>query len=78
MSRPDGHVPARPSWECSACGRPWPCAPARAELSEAFDPVELGVLAGERLAEAAGDLPALSPEQLFERFLGWTRPRRPT
>ncbi len=22
------HLPRRPSWECRACGEPWPCQPA--------------------------------------------------
>jgi hypothetical protein len=28
------HQPDRPTWDCLACGEPWPCAPGKVELTE--------------------------------------------
>jgi hypothetical protein len=28
------HQPNRPTWDCLACGEPWPCAPGKVELAE--------------------------------------------
>jgi hypothetical protein len=28
------HQPDRPTWDCLACGAPWPCAPGKVELAE--------------------------------------------
>jgi hypothetical protein len=28
------HQPDRPTWDCLACGEPWPCAPGKVELAE--------------------------------------------
>ncbi len=28
------HQPDRPTWDCLACGEPWPCAPGKVELVE--------------------------------------------
>ncbi|MEV4708881.1 hypothetical protein [Actinoplanes sp. NPDC049316] len=66
------HVPCRPGWDCWSCDRPWPCDPAREDLALQLDPVELAKFMGERLAEAARDVPTLQPGELFERFLQWT------
>ena len=66
------HVPARPSWECRACGRPWPCEPARAILIRENGRVELAVLMWDHLEEAARDMPQSPASYLFDRFLRWT------
>lgn len=71
----DAHEPARPSWDCLRCEQPWPCPPARVQLSEAYSGNRIGLgmyLAGlyaAALAERPGDRPA----DLHERFVGWVR-----
>jgi hypothetical protein len=30
------HAADRSSWDCRACGEPWPCAPAKVTLNEDF------------------------------------------
>ena len=67
------HIAERPSWDCVACGRPWPCDPARAALAAEFDLVGLAMYAWGTLEEAVGDLPDLAVDEAFERFLAWTR-----
>lgn len=79
------HLPLRPLWLCRVCAAPWPCAVARLSLLReyAHDRVGLLVHLSERLHEAAGELHTLNPYdgptpgQLFARFLGWARVRRP-
>ena len=70
----DAHQPVRPSWDCSACGRPWPCAPAQLGLVTELDSVALAMYSWICLEEAAGDLPNAEPGELFQRFLAWRRP----
>ena len=67
------HPPHRPTWDCLACGRPWPCDPAREHLKAQMPPLSLAMFAWACLEEAAGDLQAVTPTELFERFLAWTR-----
>jgi hypothetical protein len=67
------HGAHRPSWDCLVCGRPWPCDPVREHLASQFGPITLAMHMWERLDEAAGDLRHVSPPELFERFLSWTR-----
>jgi hypothetical protein len=67
------HQPIRPSWDCRACDKPWPCDPARAWLTLIYPRTTLSMHAAERLAEAALDVPTTTPAELFERFLAWTR-----
>lgn len=69
------HVVHRPSWDCRACGRPWPCDPAREYLAQRLDSIGLAMYAWDHLDEAAGELPNAPPGELFERFLAWTRRR---
>ncbi|WP_430779996.1 hypothetical protein [Actinoplanes sp. G11-F43] len=66
------HDPARPSWDCRVCGRPWPCDPAREALSRDRSRVELAVLMWDHLEEAARDMPRAPASELFDRFLRWT------
>lgn len=68
------HQPTRPSWDCSACGQPWPCGPARIGLVSELDSVSLAVYSWTCLEQAAGDLAAVTPAELFLRFLAWRRP----
>ena len=68
------HTAQRPSWDCEACGRAWPCAPARAELVTQYGPgTALAMLGWGFLEEAVRDLPSGPPRELFDRFIGWTR-----
>ncbi|GIE77546.1 hypothetical protein Aph02nite_34960 [Actinoplanes philippinensis] len=66
------HVCERPSWECRACGDPWPCAPARASLSDGADRVMLTMYMWGHLDRAMTELPPGPPTELFDRFLRWT------
>ena len=70
------HIAERPSWDCRACARPWPCDPAREGLVAELDPVQLAMHAWLNLEEAAQDLPFASADEMFDRFLAWTRVRR--
>lgn len=70
-----GHQVVRPAWDCRTCGAAWPCAPARAKLAAAYggDRVGLSIHMGILLHAAAGEIPPDVDDQLFTRFLGWTR-----
>jgi hypothetical protein len=67
------HTAGRPSWDCLACGRPWPCDPAREDLARELDAVQLAMYAWASLEQAVGDLPAMPASEAFDRFLAWTR-----
>jgi hypothetical protein len=69
------HQPAYPSWDCKACGKPWPRDPTRECLTTLYDPTTLSIVMAERLNEAAGDLSSDRPSKLFDRFLAWNRGR---
>ncbi len=73
------HLRDRPSWDCLACGRPWPCAHAKAELLSEFQqhPSSLTIYMSSYMGEALNDLTAhgeVPPPDLYERFLSWVRP----
>jgi hypothetical protein len=68
------HLAARPSWDCRACGKPWPCDPAREELAATLSPIQLALYAAAHLSEAAPDMPTAPPAELYDRFMAWTRP----
>ena len=68
------HQPDRPSWDCRACDKPWPCDPAREQLTQTYGRKTLSIFAVDRLSEAARDIPTMTPAELYERFLAWTRP----
>lgn len=67
------HIAERPSWDCLACGKPWPCDPAREQLRTEMDPVQLATYMWSCVEEAAGVLGDLSMSETFDRFLAWTR-----
>ena len=74
-----GHLRGRPSWDCLACGRPWPCAPAKDRLLSEFrrHPSSLTIYMSSYMGEAMNDLTAHGespPPDLYERFLSWVRP----
>ncbi|RSM59637.1 hypothetical protein DMB66_27055 [Actinoplanes sp. ATCC 53533] len=73
------HLRDRPSWDCLACARPWPCAHAKSELLREFrrHPSSLTIYMSSYLGEALNDLTAhgeAPPPDLYERFLSWVRP----
>ncbi|MDT4992536.1 MAG: hypothetical protein QOH97_2428 [Actinoplanes sp.] len=71
-----GHTSERPSWDCAACGQPWPCANAKGSLLQEFRgyPSVLAVYMSAQMCEAMLDLTAHGadpPADLYERFLSW-------
>lgn len=68
------HIAARPSWDCLTCREPWPCWLARKALAASMPSMQLGMFTWMCLEEAAGDLPDLTPADLYDRFLAWMRP----
>ncbi|MEV1289439.1 hypothetical protein [Micromonospora sp. NPDC049679] len=74
------HAPQRPTWVCPRCQREWPCPPARLQLrARAGNRIALAVQMANYLYLAIGDLTIsdldLNPEDLYDRFVGWTRYR---
>ncbi|WP_433459674.1 hypothetical protein [Micromonospora sp. CA-248212] len=73
----DFHVPRRPEWTCRSCEQdtPWPCAPARVRLAEAYgrDRIGLSMYVGSLHAVAVIELPAIPAGELYERFVSWAR-----
>ena len=70
------HTPDRPSWACRACGRDWPCDPAREQLVATMDAAMLTSHMATLLTLAAAENRLVPAEELFERFIAWTkRPR---
>jgi hypothetical protein len=73
------HVPLRPAFDCANCGEPWPCVPAKVELTGEYqgDVIGLGQYLSLQLVDAM-DQAALNHEwgpvgNLYDRFLGWMR-----
>lgn len=73
------HLPHRPTWDCLACERPWPCDPARERLISEFRRHRYSLTAymaghyGSALNDMAGPSAADIPPDLHERFFSWTR-----
>ena len=72
------HMSIRPSWNCVACGHPWPCPNAKDKLTTEFQdfPSVLAIYMSSQMHEAFIELTArgpLSPTDLYDRFLGWIR-----
>lgn len=69
------HAPQRPAWICACCGQDWPCSPARVQLGEQYGAqrVNLAVQMFVQLGYAVSELTTVTPAQLFERFIAWTR-----
>ena len=79
---PPEHLPFRPSWDCVACGNPWPCAIAKETMLTEFReyPSVLAIYMSGRFTDAFEDLTASgaqAPPDLYDRFLCWivTTPR---
>ena len=73
MAAVTGHQPQRPTWDCLACGQPWPCPPARKAIGAELAGFELKVYMVAQLSVAAADMPAATFDELYTRFIGWTR-----
>lgn len=73
------HRPDRTSWDCRTCGAPFPCAPARQALWEDLGSIPLAMFMWAALRTAVADLGdgARPAEELFDRFIGWTRTSPP-
>ncbi len=70
----EGEHPAhRPTWDCAACGKPWPCDTAREQLATAYTRTYLVLFMSVDMVEAARDNPHLPPWELHQRFLAWAR-----
>ena len=72
------HVATRPSWDCAACGQPWPCPTARSALLAEFHdhPSVLTIYMSTHLGQATVDLTTRGeevPQDIYERFVGWIR-----
>jgi hypothetical protein len=60
-----------------ACGKPWPCDPAREAMMTMLDAVQVAIEAWDYLEQAAGDLRlGMTLAEMYERFIAWTRPAR--
>ncbi|MFC6023157.1 hypothetical protein ACFP2T_44285 [Plantactinospora solaniradicis] len=70
---PEDHSPVRPEWNCSCGDRRWPCPRARELLLLTTDRLSLAMYAADWMTDAARDLPDVTPAELFERFMRWTR-----
>jgi hypothetical protein len=66
------HVPHRPTWDCQCCGKPWPCDPAREDLTQEGDSITRAIDLSIHLTVAIQDLTTTPTEELYERFLAWT------
>ena len=74
--RQTDHLGVRPSWDCSACGLPWPCPNAKEELLIEFRefPSVLVIYMSAQMTDAFDDLTAygnIPPPDLYDRFLSW-------
>lgn len=65
------------TWDCRSCGNDWPCDAVREQLLIEFadSPVRLGEHMAEQLGRAASVLFAEPIDVLFDRFIGWTKPK---
>lgn len=70
------HTPG-PDWNCG-CGKAWPCDTAREQLALDYinDPVGLAVYMAGQMGRAADELYHLQPDEIYDRFMAWTRPVR--
>lgn len=69
------HQPARPGWDCRCCDEPWPCAPAKVRLGEAYagDQQGLAVYMAGLYGAAVDELPGIPSGLLYARLVSWTR-----
>lgn len=63
------------TWDCRACGQPWPCTAAKEQLAGETNSLELATYLWLCFDEATADLTTVSGRQLYDRFVGWNRSR---
>lgn len=69
------HGPASPTWECAACGQPWPCDVARKRIGR-LSPSRRTLLMASYMGDAAKDRPWEPAGDMYDRFIAWTRDGR--
>jgi hypothetical protein len=69
------HLPKRPTWDCLACSKQWPCYPAREALTAEHvnDQLALAMLMWSYFESYAVDAGPGPLGEARERFLDWTR-----
>lgn len=71
------HLPVPGTWECNSCPdeQPWPCDTAREGMARAYqlDRVGLAIFMAGLLFQAIADLPKEPHDELYGRFVAWTR-----
>jgi hypothetical protein len=69
------HQPDRPTWDCLACGEPWPCAPGKAEQGAVHRRslrLYLESCAIDMIDDRAdGHRVSGRDEAIYDRILGW-------
>ena len=67
------HKPLRPSWNCAACGEPWPCTERKIVFLQDFQGRRpfLRALLALWMYAAAEDMD-VSAGDLHERFIAWS------
>jgi hypothetical protein len=72
----NGHLPNRPSWDCQACGKDWPCDPAREYIAQQSPTsVYLSIMMWAYFEQFLLDNGPGPLSEVYERFMGWTRGR---
>jgi len=71
------HAAVRPTWTCTGCASAWPCQTRRQQLTAEYDGavVALSLYMVICFVEVSADLPHATVGVLYQRFLGWVRPR---
>jgi len=67
------HLAHRPSWDCLVCGKPWPCDTAREAFMATMTRVERAMLMWAYLEDAVMDVRGMPMDEVFARFISWTR-----
>ncbi|WP_307804068.1 hypothetical protein [Micromonospora echinofusca] len=75
------HQPVRPLWLCRACAAAWPCPAARLSLRIEYADNQVGLamylcaLMHDAITDRARVQPTHrdDPQEIFTRFLAWTR-----
>ena len=66
------HEPDQDTYDCRACGRPWPCRPAQLHMIATMSPTTLRINQWTILEQAVPVLVGITVKQAWDRFLGWT------
>lgn len=73
----DQHEADRSTWDCKACGTPWPsCEESRAQLVDEHGwGTHLTLWMSIDMIDAARANPKIPPHVLYQRFVAWTKER---